>query len=316
MTHEPNVPAIPELALDFSALDRLPGQNDLPYDDDGDPVALRNMPTGMDLPYDDGEPMESPWHRDAMMLLIDSIGWHWRDRTDFFVGGNMFLYFSKDRVFNKDFRGPDFFVVKGVERHRPRVNWTTWDENSRLPDVIVELLSASTAALDRGEKKAVYGRVLRTPEYFCYDPLTNRLEGWRLHPTGGYDPIPAEPDGGMWCRELELFLGRWDGTYMETTGRFPRFFTRDGTRVLTRVESEAEHARAESLRASIEAQRASFEADRANAEAAARTAAEAKANAEAARADAEAAARANAEGELARLKAELAALKQQPPTAP
>jgi Uma2 family endonuclease len=324
MANDPQVPEIPDVVLDFSALDRLPTDKDLPSDEFGDPVALRSMPTGMDLPYDDGEPMESPWHRDAMVLLIDSIGTHWRDRADFFVGGNMFVYFSPARVFNKQFRGPDFFVVKGVERHRPRVSWVAWEENSRLPDVVIELISPSTAAIDRGEKKNLYGNVFRTAEYFCYDPLADRLEGWRRTDDRGYTPIPVEPDGRMWCQQLGLFVGRWGGTYLETTGRLLRFFTADGTLILTGRETDAQQAQSESLRASIEAQRASFEAARANTEATARADALARAAAEAAaRADAEQRAETEtrrataAESEVERLTRELDILRQQlPPTTP
>jgi len=334
----------PEIVLDFSALGRLPTDRDLPSDESGDPVALRSMPRGSDLPYDDGEPMESPWHRDAMILLIDAIENHWRDRTDFYAGGNMFVYFSPERVFNKNFRGPDFFVVKGVERYRPRVSWVAWEENSRLPDVIVELISPSTATIDRGEKRVLYGNVFRTAEYFCYDPIGDRLEGWRQGPAG-YVPIPAEADGRLWCQQLGVFVGRWDGTYLKTTGRLPRFFAPDGSLVLTGQELTAQKAQSEALRAGVEAQRAAFEGARADAETAradaeavradaeavranaeavradveavARTAAEAIADTETARAAAEAAARTATEAENARLRRELDALRAQlPPTAP
>ena len=309
--------ANPEIELDFSALDRLPTGKDLPFDDDSEPVALRNMPGAKDLPYDDGEPMESAWHRDQMVLLIDSVGEHWRDRTDFYVGGNMFVYYSPERVFNKDFRGPDFFVVHGVERDRQRVSWVAWEENGRLPDLIVELISPTTAAIDRGEKKRLYGSTLRTGEYFCYDPLADRLEGWRLTSLAGYAPIPAESDGRMWCQQLGAFLGRWDGHYLETTGRFLRLFTPDGSLVPTGPEALARATRAEAARASSESQRATSEADRANAEAAARAAAEARADAEAAGRAAEAAARQAAEFEAERLRQELAALRGQlPPNTP
>lgn len=324
MTPPDDPVVIPEVVLDFSALDRLPTDKDLPSDDFGEPVALRNMPTGQDLPYDDGEPMESPWHRDAMILLIDSIGSHWRDRTDFFVGGNMFVYFSTERVFNKNFRGPDFFVVKGVDRNRPRVSWISWEEGGRLPDVIVELISPTTATIDRVEKKKLYGDTFRTSEYFCYDPRVDRLEGWRYEVGSGYVPIPTDAGDRMWCQRLGLFLGRWDGSYLETTGRLLRFFTPDGSLVRTDKEKGADEARSASLRASIEAQRASFEADRADSETARANAEAVRANTAEANATAEAAARLAAEERAAataaendRLTQELEALrKQQPPTTP
>ena len=107
-----------------------------------DPLAPDFPPD--DLPEDDGEPLETPWHRKSMNLLIDSLEWHWRDRDDYYVGGNMFIYFSGDPSYYKRFRGPDFFVVLDVPRFKPRRKWEIWNEHGRLPDVIIELLSPTT----------------------------------------------------------------------------------------------------------------------------------------------------------------------------
>ena len=62
------------------------------------------------------------------------------------------------------FRGPDFFVALGA-RPKPRRNsWVVENEGGKYPDVIVEILSKRTQAADRGEKKAIYEKVFRTPE--------------------------------------------------------------------------------------------------------------------------------------------------------
>jgi len=47
-----------------------------------------------DLPYEDGEPLESNWHRIQINLLVDLTHQLWSFRDDYFVGGNMFVYFS------------------------------------------------------------------------------------------------------------------------------------------------------------------------------------------------------------------------------
>ena len=60
-----------------------------------------------ELPTEDGLPLESNWHRIEMNLLIDSIHHYWQERRDYFVGGNMFLYFSLEQARNCDYRGPD-----------------------------------------------------------------------------------------------------------------------------------------------------------------------------------------------------------------
>ena len=61
-----------------------------------------------DLIFDDGEPLESNRHRVSINLLCDSLLEVYRDRTDFFTGGNMFIYFSREQVKNKDFKGPNY----------------------------------------------------------------------------------------------------------------------------------------------------------------------------------------------------------------
>jgi Uma2 family endonuclease len=45
-----------------------------------------------------------------------------------------------------------------------------WEEGGQLPDVVIELTSESTAHVDHGEKKRVYAKVWRLPEYFIFDP--------------------------------------------------------------------------------------------------------------------------------------------------
>ncbi len=231
--------ANPEIVPDFSALDRLPTDND--------------------LPYDDGEPLETAWHRPAMNLLIESIRSYWRDRTDFYVGGNMFMYFSEERVFNTDFRGPDFFVVKDVDRHKPRNSWVSWKEGGRLPDVIIELASESTKRRDRVEKKALYGKRMKVAEYFIYDPEDESLIGWRLTNGGYYEPLEVEPGGRVWSKQLEMYVGPWEGEYAgETFRRWVRFFDVHGNVIpafTEQVRQDADAARAARLAAEAELER-------------------------------------------------------------
>ena len=72
------------------------------------PVDVWTPTPPTNLIFDDGEPLETHRHRLAMNVLIDAVNQALKDRTDFFAGGNMFIYFSDRKVFNKDFRGPDF----------------------------------------------------------------------------------------------------------------------------------------------------------------------------------------------------------------
>lgn len=122
-----------------------------------------------DLIFDDGEPLESNRHRIAMNALIRLMLVAKSGRTDYFTSGNMFIYYSSEQARNRDFRGPDFFVVLNVDGTRERLGWVVWEENGRYPDVIVELMSPSTAAVDLGVKKDIYEQIFRTPDYFVFD---------------------------------------------------------------------------------------------------------------------------------------------------
>src|SRR5439155_5679032 len=122
-----------------------------------------------ELVESDGEPLDSAWHRDAIALLIDVLTWRFRHRSDYYVGGNMFIYFSPKRSRQRDYRGPDFFFVDGVPRYPQRLYWAVWEEGDRFPDFLLELLSASTAKVDRTTKKKIYERSFRTHEYCMYD---------------------------------------------------------------------------------------------------------------------------------------------------
>jgi Uma2 family endonuclease len=41
--------------------------------------------------WSDERPLESDRHREQMDLLINCLNWWWRDRTDFYVSGNLTL---------------------------------------------------------------------------------------------------------------------------------------------------------------------------------------------------------------------------------
>lgn len=265
-------------------------------------IKLPDPPGKIDLVYEDGIPMESDWHRNAMNLLIEVISQLWRDRKDYFVGGNMFIYFDPNQVKRRNFRGPDFFVVKDIEDNTHwRDAWVLWEEDWKVPDIVIELTSKSTEAEDRGPKKDIYEHILQVPDYICYNPETKALFGWRLV-NGQYQELLPNDRGWLWCESLGLWIGTWEGTYLgRRIGTWPRFFDQEGNLMLMGREVEAEQAFLAAERAKAEAERAEAEAERAEAEAE-------RAEAEAERAEAEAEARRVAEAEVERLGA---LLKQQ-----
>jgi len=210
----------------------------------------------LELIHSDGEPMDSDWQRDAMNLLIESIRYRFADRTDFFVGGNMFIYYDLKQVRNRNFRGPDFFYVKGRPLHPQRLYWAIWDEEGRFPNVNIELISPSTEREDRTKKFTIYEENFRTPEYFLFDRWDSSLEGYRLSDAGKYRSLTPNERGWLWCEELGLWLGTWQGEFHRYNTTWLRFYEPDATLVLIGEEAEKQRAEHEKKRADDEKKRA------------------------------------------------------------
>jgi Uma2 family endonuclease len=183
------------------------------------------MPDGRLLGSEEPE-MESSLHYLQALILVTCLEWLWRDKQDFFIGANLTVYFSRQQIKNRDFRGPDFFLVKNTDR-QPRRSWVVWEEDGKYPDLIIELLSESTANVDRTDKRELYQNRFRTPEYFWFDPESLEFVGLRLV-SGQYQDIPAQPLG-LWSDVLELYLSVLDGQL--------RFFTVQGDLVPTPQEA-------------------------------------------------------------------------------
>ncbi|HYU32046.1 MAG TPA: Uma2 family endonuclease [Thermoanaerobaculia bacterium] len=248
------------------------------------PAVAALAPLPFELVLDDGEPLETEWHTLQYPLLRRLFRQVMAEqgRTDFYTGGNMFVYYSLEQAWEvakevaqglepeeqKAFRGPDVFWVGGVDPNRERKVWIAWEEGGRLPDVIVELLSPSTKRKDRTEKRDLYARVFRTAEYFMHDPDARQLEGLRLAGRS-YRPIEPDPQGRLWSEQLKVFFGVWHGVIEGRKDAWVRLYRPDGSLVPTPEEqAEAADRRAETerLRADAERQRADTERQRAEAE--------------------------------------------------
>lgn len=208
-------------------------------------------PTQAELKSDDGIPMETQRHKVQMDMLIDSLFLWLASRDDGYVGGNMFVYYSLAQVKNQDFRGPDFFVVLGVPK-KERLCWVVWEEG-KGPDVVIELLSDSTAAQDKNEKKLIYQNLLRVSEYFWFDPFNaDDCAGFFLN-RGVYQPIPANAQNQLVSQSLGLALVRWQGIYKGIDATWLRWATMEGELLpnaeeiadLERQRAEQERQRAE-----------------------------------------------------------------------
>ncbi len=201
--------------------------------------------------YSDEPPLETYLHLQQMLLLIKCLDWWWRDRNDFFSTGNLTIYYSPHQRKSEDFRGPDFFVVLGTER-KPRKSWVVWHEDGKYPNIIVEILSSTTAATDKDLKKRIYQDTFRTPDYFWFDPDSLEFAGFHLI-DGEYQPLEPNPQGLLWSQQLQLYLGIHQKQL--------RFFTAEGELVPT-PEEVAIQATQKAEQATQKAEQATQKADR------------------------------------------------------
>jgi Uma2 family endonuclease len=171
--------------------------------------------------------LESYLHLQQIIVLLTSLEWLWSDRQDYFVAGNLTIYYSSRQLKSEQFRGPDLFVVLDTER-KPRKSWVVWEEDGKYPHLIIEILSESTATVDRGLKKQIYQDTFRTPNYFLFDPETLELIGYHLV-DGKYQPIEKNEQELLWSEPLRLYLGVYQNQL--------RWFNAEGELVETSQES-------------------------------------------------------------------------------
>jgi Uma2 family endonuclease len=170
-------------------------------------------------PTSDGEPMaETGTHVWRMIDLLPLLRERFKDRTDVYVVGNIFLYHEKGNP--SAARSPDVMVIKGVPSTPERDSFKVWEEKA-VPCVVIELTSAKTKDEDLGPKKELYQR-LGVREYFLFDPkheyLPRQLMGYRLiareeESTGEngtvvaeYEELPPDQEGGLVSAELGVRL--------------------------------------------------------------------------------------------------------------
>ncbi len=225
---------------------------------------VKLLPTQADLPCSDGNKKETYRHKLQMDLLIDTLQPYLRSRSDGFVSGDMFVYYSLKQVKNQDFKGPDFFAVLGVPKGE-RLSWVCWEEG-KSPDVVIELLSPSTARFDKTDKKDIYQDAMKVGEYYWYNPFnSNDFKGFQLQ-NSRYQELQPDAQGNLPSHTLGLQLVRWEGEYYEVSATWLRWAYPDG-RLIPNREERVIAAEAGVVQAQAEAVQAQAEAVQAQAEA-------------------------------------------------
>ncbi len=207
-------------------------------------------------PESDGEPMaETDVHRDLMTDWIQMLKYHYRNKNDVYVSGNIFMYYVEGDP--RHSVSPDVFVVFGVEKKRRRT-YLTWEEGS-TPDFVLEVASPKTFSKDLREKKNLYASTLAVKEYYIYDPLSQIVPsfiGFRLI-DGVYQEIDFV-NARLPSAVLGLELGERDGEL--------RLYNPDTLQWLQTPPERADNAEIRAENAEIRAENAEIRADNAETE--------------------------------------------------
>ena len=202
---------------------------------------------------------ETPVHRDVMILLIQTLEDHFKDRPAVYVSGSMMLYDEEGNTHSS--LSPDVQVTIAAPEIDGRHVYLVWRDGP--PTFVLEVTSRSIRRNDRERKHGRYAR-MGVAAYFLFDPLAEylrpSLRGDRLV-DGAYQPIAPADDGSLTSATLGLRL--------VVVGDMVRLFDlATGQVLLTRNERaavEAQRADAEARRADAQERRADAEARRANA---------------------------------------------------
>lgn len=229
------------------------------------PETIRQMLAELEslkLPPGDGDRMEADWHVVSISLLDEVVRQHLGEPTNYFCGGNMFIYYSVEQAKEIEdyveaeevarkprFKGPDFFLVQDVDGTKPRDSWVVWQEDGKYPDLVVEFISSSTREKDVNKNVKFYRKVFRTREYFWFDRRAGVLKGYRLTNGGDYAEIAPNEHGWLWSEVLNAYLGAWDGKYRGRRYLWLRLYDRQGRLIPTAQEAERERAEQERERA-------------------------------------------------------------------
>ena len=239
---------------------------------------LLHLPSSTELPDSIDIPVDNEFQNLIPNLLLTLLALAWQNRTDWYFGVDMGIYHLTGRNPRIPLI-PDGFLSLGVPRHtgdRGRLSYVLWEENYVVPTLILEVVS-QTYGGEYGVKKNKYARlgalyyVIYNPDYWKRDKH-DPLEVYRLE-AGVYVRQSGDP---VWLPELELGIGRGQGTFAGWTREWLYWVDQHGDRFLTpeeiaeqerqRAEQERQRAEQEHQRAEQERQRAEQERQRAERE--------------------------------------------------
>ncbi len=220
------------------------------------------LPSAEDLPDSDDTPVDNQLQHLIPGLLEAILALIWSERRDWFFGVDMGIYYHP----NEAAIVPDGFLALGVPRIIDSdllLSYVLWEEQ-KVPMMVLEVVS-QTRRGEYTQKQEEYAQ-LGILYYVIYNPLRKRkprLEVYKLE-DGKYQLLEGEP---VWLSEINLGIGREEGTYQGITREWLYWYDEKGERYLTseeRVLAVTEQLQQERQRAEAEKQRAEVERQRAD----------------------------------------------------
>ena len=184
----------------------------------GEPVRRRPRPAALPDRLYRYQPMPPAYYDADGYLIEDGMGQNSRhlSQTSLWyhalterlptatVCSDLFLHYRKGD--KKAVLAPDLFVAIEVPPIEDRTSYKLWEDP--VPDLVIEMLSGSTADKDACSKRDTY-RHLGVREYWLFDPagheLSASLEGYRLC-AKRYRPIEPDAAGRLRSEVLGLHL--------------------------------------------------------------------------------------------------------------
>ncbi|NER95709.1 MAG: Uma2 family endonuclease [Symploca sp. SIO1B1] len=190
------------------------------------------LPSAEDLPDSDDTPVDNELQKLIPGLLREILALIWSERMDWFFGVYMGIYYNPDKAAIV----PDGFLSIGVPRiidSDLRLSYVLWEEKE-VPSLVLEVVS-QTRRGEYTQKKQDYAQ-LGILYYAIYNPLRKRkprLEVYQLE-AGEYQLLEGEP---VWLANINLGIGREEGTYQGVTREWLYWYDEQGKRYLTPEET-------------------------------------------------------------------------------
>ncbi|WGV28653.1 Uma2 family endonuclease [Halotia branconii] len=215
------------------------------------------LPSSAELPDSDDTPVDNELQNLIPNLLEAILALAWSNRTDWFFGVDMGIYYAP----SQPPLVPDGFLSLGVERfigEEGRLSYVLWEEDGIVPIFALEVVS-KTYGGEYEKKKLDYAQ-LGILYYAIYVPSRkyrrkrDPLEVYRLV-DGDYI---LQSGSQIWLPEIGLAIGRERGVYLGRSREWLYWYDQQGNKLSTPeelVQQQTERAEQQQQRAERLAQR-------------------------------------------------------------